>query len=149
MFPFQHFWIGIVFSALFVLAFPSAGAPEFFIILFSTVLIDVDHYLYYVYEKKSWNLFKAYRWFVIKHSYWLKLSKEEKNKHKGSFYFLHGVEVLAILLIMGFTLHPFFNYVLIGFAFHVFLDILYTRKYQTRIDKLSVIHDYFKFKKWG
>lgn len=147
MFPSQHFLIGIVFVTLLYLAFPSIGIDGAIIVLASSVLIDVDHYLYYVYEKGSWNLAKAYRWFRINHSYWLKLSREERNKHKGIVFFLHGIETQIIWLLLGLFVNKYFLFVFYGFIFHLFLDLVYARRYQDRIDKLSVIHDWIKFRK--
>lgn len=147
MFPSQHFLIGAVFAILLYLAFPSIGVYGVLIILASTVLIDIDHYLYYVYEKGSLNLFKAYRWFRVKHSYWLTLSREERNKHKGIIYFLHGIETQVIWLLLGIFVNKIFLYILIGFLFHLFLDLVDARRFHDRIDKLSVIYDWLKFKK--
>lgn len=148
MFPRQHLILGFVFSLFLLIIFPSIGLFSALIIVLSSVLIDVDHYLYYVFVKKNWSLPKAYRWFREKHSYWVKLSREERNKHKGCFVFLHGTEILGILFFLGFFVNSLFYYILIGFAFHLFLDIIYMRRYQDRLDRVSVIHDFIKFRKY-
>ncbi|MBT3404890.1 hypothetical protein HN832_01835 [archaeon] len=147
MFPKQHFLIGLVFSALFVTAFPQIGILGFLLILASSVLIDVDHYLYYVHEEKNWSLKNAFKWFVIKHKEYLQLPKTERSKHRKLFFFLHGIEPLILLFILGYFFHTWFYYILIGFAFHLFLDIVQIKKYQDSLYKLSVIYDWFRFKR--
>lgn len=148
MYPKQHIIFGFIFTALIYLAFPQFGILGAITIFLSSVLIDVDHYLYYVFEKREISLIKAYNWFHINTSYWLKLSREERNKHKGVFMFLHGSEILLLVFLSGYFLNDFFYFVLIGFSFHLFLDIIVIMKNQDRLDKLSVIHDYLKFRKY-
>ena len=147
MFPSQHLLIGTVFVVLLYLAFPSIGIDGAIIILASTVLIDIDHYIYYIYEKGNWNPLKAYHWFRIKHASWLRLSREERNKHRGIIFFLHGIETQIIWLLLGIFVHRYFLFVFIGFMFHLFLDLVYAKRFHDRLDKVSVIYDYFKFKK--
>ena len=147
MYPSKHILFGFLFSVSLYLIAPSIGIDGMTIIFLSSFLIDVDHYLYYVFMKKNLNLFKAMRWFKIKHSSWLKLSREERNKHKGHFYLFHGIESLLFFFILGYFINPLFYYFIIGFTFHLFLDLMVLKRYQDRLDKLSVIHDFLKFRK--
>ncbi len=148
MFPKYHILFGAIFSFFLFWIFQEITLLGAIIIFLSSVLIDVDHYLYYVFAKKNWNLFKAHRWFCERHSYMMKLSREERNKHQGVFMFLHGIEILILLAILGYFFSEIFYYILIGFVFHLFLDYIYERICHDRWEKVSVIHDYFKFKKY-
>ena len=147
MLPSRHIFFGSIIAFLSYFTFSQTGMTEALIFLASTFLIDVDHYIYYVLVKKNWSLPKAYRWYRIKRSYWLNLSRPEKNKHRGVILLFHGIEVLAIVFILGIFVHHWFFYIFLGFLFHLFLDILEMQQHQDRIDKISVIHDYIKFRK--
>jgi hypothetical protein len=74
------------------------------------------------------------------------LSRKKRNNYYGCFLFLHGVEILIILSFLG-MLWNFFYFVLIGFSFHLFLDVLYARTFYDRWDKVSLIVDFLKFQK--
>jgi len=147
MYPKHHFFLGIILALILFFIFPQIGWIGFFIILTATVLIDVDHYTYYVYKKKDWNLKKAYYWSFKNGKKYLSLPREQKDKYYTGFCFLHGIEILIILFFLGKFFSVYFYYILIGFSFHLFLDIIDQIIINKRIDKLSVIHDFFKFKK--
>ncbi len=146
MYPKQHIIFGLIFSILIFFVFPSIELTGFLIIFLSSVLIDVDHYLYYVYEKKDWNLRRAYKWFCSRSLRYRKLSIKERKNEKNCFYSLHGIEILALLYIFGKFFHIYFFYILIGFAFHLFLDISYERFFNYKLEKISVIWDYLRFR---
>ena len=146
MLPTQHLFLGIIFSLILLFIFPQIGLIGFLIIMFSTVLIDVDHYLYYVYRKKDLSLKNAYNWFAFRKKKLSLLSRKQRNEFYTGFCFLHGIEVLGLLFILG-KLSFYFYYVLIGFIFHLFLDIVHQKTLHDRFDKYSIIYDYFKYKK--
>jgi hypothetical protein len=146
MLPKQHFLFGAIFAGVLLLLFPRIGLIGFFLILASSVLIDVDHYLYYVYKKRDLSLKNAHNWFIRRLKKFLLLSREKRNKFYTGIFFLHGVEVLIILFFLSFIL-KYFLYILIGFAFHIILDLVFQTIYIDRIHKVSVIYDYFKFRK--
>jgi len=97
------------------------------IILMSSVLVDVDHYLYYFFKSKSFNLKKSFNYFY----------KGEFGEKKLLFVF-HTVEFWVILLIAGLYLHVLF-YFLIGVMFHMFLDL-----FNIKPKKLSLVHHLIK-----
>jgi hypothetical protein len=146
MLPKQHFLFGAIFAGALLLLFPRIGLIGFFLILASSVLIDVDHYLYYVYKKRDLSLIKSYNWYIQRSKKFLLFSWEKRNKFYPGFLFLHGIEILIILFFLSFILKYFF-YILIGFAFHLLLDLVFQTIYWDRIHKVSVIYDYFKFRK--
>ena len=55
--------------------------------------------------------------------------------------------IVIILFIAGIFISKYFLLVFIGFTFHLFLDILEEIHNNLRIDKISIIYDWFKFKK--
>ncbi len=146
MYPKQHFFFGVVFSLVLLILFPKITWMGALIVLASTVLIDVDHYFYYVYKKRNLNLKRAFEWYDQAKDKFFSLSREQRNKIPSRFYFLHGTEML-IFLFIGIYLFPFFLFIFVGVAFHLLLDAVDQTVYHDRVDKISLIYDFFKFKK--
>lgn len=147
MYPLQHLFFGTLLGIFLLILFPQIWLINFVIVILSSVLIDVDHYLWYVYKKKDWSLTNAYNWFIkiIKKSF--SFPRKQRNEFYVGFCFLHGIEFLFVLSILGIFISRFFLFVFIGIAFHLLLDITDGTIYIDRIDKFSVICDFFKFKK--
>ena len=145
--PIKHFLLGIILALILFFIFPQITWIEFFLIFASTVLIDVDHYTYYVYKKKDWNLKKAFSWYLKNGKKYLSMSREQKDTYYTGFCFLHGIEILAILFLLGKFFSIYFYYILIGFIFHMFLDTIDQIILKKRIDKLSIIYDFLNFRK--
>lgn len=142
----HHIILGGLFSLILFLVFPAIGLIEFSLIFLSSFLIDVDHYTYYVYKKKDLSLKKAYKWFMKMEKKLLSLPRNQRNKISSNLVFLHGIEMLILLFLLGFVSKYFF-FIFIGFSFHLLLDMVKETSYHDRIDKFSLIYDYFKFKK--
>ena len=124
MLPKAHTILGFIFSILALLIFPKIGLLGFIIIWAASVLIDVDHYLYYVFVKKDLSLKRAYKWFKSMMDEMLKTPYKERIKIKDNMiFFLHGIESLVIFGLLSFT-HKIFLYIWIGFLFHHFLDFI-------------------------
>jgi hypothetical protein len=130
MLPKTHIFFGLIFSSILFLIFPQIGILGFLIIWLSSFLIDVDHYLFYVYLKKDLSLKNAHKWFMKKHITFHSLSKEEKKQKLKNVYLpciFHGIEAIVILVLLYFFF-PIYNhiflYILIGFLFHQFLDFI-------------------------
>ncbi len=134
MLPKYHLLFGFLFSLILYLLFPFIGLPGFLIIFASSVLIDVDHYIYYVFTKKDLSLKKAYYFFL------------KKPLINPAMYFLHGVEVLLILFLLGIFVNKVFLFIFIGFSFHLFLDVLEQIYYGFRVAKVSLIWDLLRLK---
>ncbi|MFH1917577.1 MAG: metal-dependent hydrolase [Nanoarchaeota archaeon] len=148
MLPKSHIILGAILSLVLIYFF-NFSLIAGIIILLSSVLIDVDHYLYYVYKKKDWSLKRAYNFFIVGKNKIASLSRKQRNEFYHGFSFLHGIETLVILFILGKFLSEYFYYILIGFSFHLFLDIIHQKTIHDRFDKYSIIYDYFKYKKLG
>ncbi len=146
MHPRQHFFFGIFFSLFLFFIFPKIELIEALIVLASTVLIDVDHYIHYVFTKKNLSLRKAINWHHKKIREFTSLTRENRNKSYIAFCLFHGIEI-SILLFFGIFLSHIFLFIFAGAAFHLLLDIICQPAYQDRIDKVSLVFDFFKFKK--
>jgi len=112
MLPKMHFLLGLIFS---LLLFPLIGWNSI-IVLATTVLIDIDHYLLYVFRKKDFSLRKSFYYFF----------NNEFGENRILCIF-HTAEFWTILLIASFFYSTFF-YVLLGVTFHFFLDLFNTGK---------------------
>ena len=148
MLPKSHIIIGFVLTLIIFLIFPSLTIFGAIIIFLSSFLIDFDHYLYFVINKKSFNLKKAYVWFVQKSAAFKKLNKEEQEKYKRGIIIFHGVECWVLLILLIIFFNKFFLFVLIGIAIHMVLDFidLYQNK-QPLYVKTSQIYTHIKNKK--
>ena len=145
MLPKYHIILGIIFSFILVYFF-NLSLIAGIIIFLSSVLIDIDHYLYYVYKKKDLSLRRAYNWFINKRKRILLLPKKQRAKIYADFSFLHGIEVLILLFILAKFISSYFYYVLIGVGFHLFLDIIYGIFIMNRIERISLIYEYLNYK---
>ena len=136
MFPKTHIIFGFIFSLILFLLFPSINWVGFFMIFASSVLIDVDHYLFYAVTKKDWSLIRAYKWFVKGTKRFEKLSIEEKKKSKSIVCIFHGIESLIILFVLSYFSN-FFFFILIGFLFHELLDLIHILYWNYDINHLG------------
>lgn len=125
MLPKTHIILGFIFSIIIFLVFPEIEILGFLIIWASSVLIDVDHYLFYVWLKKDWSLRNAYKWFIEKSKKAQKLPKSERKKILHIPCLLHGIEAILILVILSLLVSRIFLYILIGFLIHEFLDFIH------------------------
>jgi len=130
MLPKYHALFGIIFAGIIFLTFPKIGLLGLFIIWASSVLVDVDHYLFYVMTEKDLNLKNAYKSFNNETTEFFKLSLEDRKKIKeDALYIFHGVETLVILLVLFFFLPLLFStislLIFLGVLFHNILDLVY------------------------
>lgn len=126
MLPKSHIMINLVICLILLFFIKPIGV---LIIFLSSVLIDVDHYLYYVFEKKSLSLKKAYKWFLIERQRILKSSLEERKKHRYFILIFHGLEPLAIILLLS-KYFSFLLFIFIGFSIHLIEDLILEGKYK-------------------
>jgi len=145
MLPKWHILFGLIFSFLVWLIFPITFFQATIIFL-ASVLIDIDHYFLYVFEKKDLSLRRAYNSSINFGKKWRKLKREDKEKYKKKQFIFHGIEFLTLIFLLSFLNNLFF-YILIGLIFHLFLDILSEIYYQDPLYiKLSQIAVYIKNK---
>ncbi len=141
MLPKWHLLFGFVFAYILIYFFQFsllAGT----IVFLSSILIDIDHYLRYVYLEKDLSPIKFWNWSMQRKKRWEKLSKKEKSKYKYPQFFLHGIEFWVIIFLLSFN-HQIFLWMLIGIIFHMFFDIsdLIYKKIPSHV-KLSQVYNY-------
>lgn len=147
MLPQSHFLFGFIFGGILYIFFSQIGILNFFIFLIATIFIDIDHYIYYICKEKKYGFVNAIKWFLKKRKILGKMSTKKYNSFYSSFYFLHGIELLISFLILGYFISDIFYFVALGIGFHLTLDYIDQIRRGIRVDKLSVFHDYFKYKK--
>jgi hypothetical protein len=147
MLPKYHLILGIFFVTilhfLFHINFFYLG-----IILLSSVLIDIDHFFYFFLLKKDWNPFHAYKWYMERWKKSKRLSKEQLKKTYIGFYMFHGIEILAVLYLLG-IYFPIFFFIFIGFAFHFLVDTPDEIIRKGTVEKISLIYNYYRFRKFN
>ncbi|MBA3064048.1 hypothetical protein FP803_01280 [Candidatus Woesearchaeota archaeon] len=99
-----HFLFGFIVS---LLLYPVYGI-NVLIIFFTNILLDVDHYILYIFKFKSFDMVKAHNYFF--------------NEEKPFLLFFHTVEFLLVLLLLSFYSKLAF-FALIGVVIHFLLDI--------------------------
>jgi len=138
-----HFLFGIIFLVLLYFLFSSIISFWGLLIIFlSSFLIDIDHYFYYIYKKGDFSLVRAYKWYIKNAHKFYFLSKEKRKQIYLGFYIFHGIEPLIILFFLGLYVSQFFNFVLIGFLFHLSTDLISEIILKQRIDKVFLIQNY-------
>ncbi|MDP2628707.1 MAG: hypothetical protein Q8P15_02290 [Nanoarchaeota archaeon] len=78
---------------------------------------------------------------------YLSLPREKRGKYYGGICIFHGIEILFAVFLIGIFLSKYFLFLFVGMSFHLLLDILDGTTFSDRIDKVSLTHDFFKFKK--
>src|SRR3990167_3639223 len=107
MLPLVH----VISSTIFcLLLYPFIGLNAI-IVWIASIFIDVDHYLWDIFTRKAWNLFKEYK----------KHKNNELAHYKYKFHIFHLVELIIVLGILSFYNKIIF-YIFIGMLFHYILD---------------------------
>lgn len=154
MLPKWHILFGAIVSIILYYIF-NLNFVQFLIIFFSSVLIDFDHYLFYIFVKKDFNLRRAHKWFIEKTKKFLSLSKNERRFFKNPILIFHGIEFWIILGILSifyhfiiFIIYHFIIFIIIGIAIHMFIDfieIIYLK--EPLYPKFSQIYTFYRNKK--
>lgn len=145
--PKIHLIIGIIFVILLKLFFPNLTWISLSIILFSSVLIDGDHYFYYILRTKNFNLIKCYTWYKKHLEETLALPMSERKKRYTGFYIFHGIEPLIVLFLLGIFISQFFIFVFIGFFLHFIVDVPHEYYIKRTLHKISLIYSYTQFER--
>jgi hypothetical protein len=147
MYPKYHVFFGLILAVILYFVFPDIKIIGATLIFFSSFLIDFDHYIAYVYNKKDFSIKKSLEWNYSLSNKFKSLNRENRNNYYSFICFLHGFEILFIILLLTIFASPTFLFILTGFTFHLTLDTFHQTFYWDRMDKLSIIYDHFKFKK--
>ena len=109
----------VIFTAILcVLIYSQAGLLNTLVVFAFGVLIDADHYLYYIFKFKKFNPFKAHTYF------------ENIKDATHLLLIFHCVEWCLVLLVLALYFEVAF-YALLGFTGHIALDYVQT-KFMTR-----------------
>ena len=111
-------WVHFVFS----LALAAVLYPIFnwraLLILLGGVFVDIDHYFWYAYRYKRFNIFECYKYYITIHE------NRGFEKHSGSLLIFHTVEFLLAVVALSF----YSEYALafaIGFILHCAMDLTF------------------------
>lgn len=146
MLPKWHILFGFLFAILVANIFKIEPFNSLLLFL-SSFLIDFDHYLYYVYKKRSFNLKKAYFFLKKRDRASFQLPLKKRKKTFLGYFIFHGLELILLLVLLGFLIHSCFFYISLGAFFHLTTDIFYKKKTRGRWDNISLIYDFIKFRK--
>lgn len=130
MYPKIHIISGLIISYFIYLIFPEIGMINFLIIFISAFMIDLDHYLYYVFSKKDVNPFHTYSWFMENSQKSKFIPKDKRKEVYSGVYIFHGIEALILLVFLSFYNNIFF-FIAIGFIIHQIFDLIeiYNKEY--------------------
>jgi len=110
------------------------------LILVGGVLIDVDHYFWYVYKYRKFNFFDSYQ-FYIKN-----IEINDFTNVAGILLVFHTLEFLLIVVLLSFYYEPVFIFT-IGLISHYLLDFIFLSFIAKRfIANHSIIHWVYKNK---
>lgn len=112
--PLIHFFFSLILAALLYPIFNW----KVLLILAGSVLIDIDHYFWWICKYKKFNLIKAYTFFMRN------MEANDFTNVDGILIIFHTIEFLLIMIVLSF----YFEYALaftIGLIFHYFLDLIF------------------------
>jgi hypothetical protein len=144
--PFWHFLFGAILSLFLLFLFPEIGIINISILFFSSILIDADHYFFYIYEKRGFNLRKAYSYFLNNKKKMKELEGHFPSFSRSSFFIFHGLEVILLVFLLSFLFKPFY-FVFMGLSFHLILDLFEQAVYSKSFQKISVVNDFLNYKR--
>jgi len=104
--PHYHLLFGILFAIAVNNIFGYIAALLF---LFSTVFIDVDHYIYSVVKTKNFSLKGAYKYHL------------NRGTYEGIIF--HTIEFFILMIILSYFI-PYAFFIFIGMLFHLSLDFI-------------------------
>jgi len=116
--PWVHLLLSLILA---VILYPIFNFGVIFIFI-GGVLIDVDHYLWYVYKYKKFNLFDSYKFYNIKNT----------KEHLGILLIFHTIEFLAAMIFLSFYFKSILIFT-IGLLPHYLLDLIYFYKVYKRL----------------
>lgn len=108
-------WVHVVISSILAFVFYQFFEWKVALIFVGGVLIDVDHYWWYIYKYKKWNLFECYTFYSDS------IKKRNFDVNIGILLILHTVEFLIAVIILAFYTELALAF-LIGLLSHYILD---------------------------
>lgn len=128
MLPHFHLIFSLILSAVLLILNFTVWQIAFF--LFTAIFIDFDHYLYFLYKKKSWNLKEAYNYFC----------NLDKISQRKIILVFHNVEFLIIFFLLIFVSFKIFFPIFFGILTHYILDFIILTKEKEYKRAFSLIY---------
>jgi len=147
MLPQAHLIIGIIVSGGLYFIFPEITLLKAGILLASSFLIDFDHYLFYVHKYKDHSLRRAYDFFRREKKKYKLSQKEHRKYFLINFYIFHGLEWALLFFVLGWFIWNPLIFISLGMLLHLITDLIETLRYPDGFEKISVIHDFLKYKR--
>ena len=122
MHPKHHILLGAITTFL-IFLISGINSLEASIIFLASFLIDIDHYLIYIISSKNISLKKARNYFFNWRKKWLEMPIKKREDYKRPILFLHGIEFVLLLIILG-IFNNLFLFILIGITMHLFFDYM-------------------------
>jgi len=147
MLPHRHIVYGFLAALALYLIFPAIGLLEFSLIFLASFLVDVDHYMSYVWKTGNPSLPKAYRYLVKKRQDFINLSFKQRKQYlkayKRNIFIFHGMEFILFLIILS-LFYPLIFWVIIGVTIHLLIDFHELMGLKINLlSKMSQIYVYF------
>ncbi|NQV08740.1 hypothetical protein HQ529_02705 [Candidatus Woesearchaeota archaeon] len=114
--------------------FPAFGWKAVFVLI-GGFFIDTDHYLFYLFKEKSFNLRNAYFYFKDKQNC--------ENVLRNYVLPFHTMEALVVSAVLSLYFEIFLM-VTVGMILHIILDWIYELRNQKNIKVPSIIFWYYK-----
>lgn len=123
MFPRHHILSGIILTIALWFFFPKTPYLFLVLFLFSSFLMDFDHYVVAAMKNNHLSLFKAFHYHKVQGEIMAQNHRKGIFK-KGDFHILHTIEFHTFIFVLGFAWKGFF-YIFAGMLLHTILDIIY------------------------
>jgi len=140
MHPKDHLIISVLFAIFLFLIIPSVGVMGVAIIILFGFFVDVDHYFFYAFKKRDFNLKKAYDWFIAQDKKIVSLPFKQREKLYVCICFFHGFEFIIIFFLLGLFLNEYFLFASIGLLVHFILDLCGHFPSKLRFYRISIIY---------
>ena len=111
-------WVHTLFSLILAVILYPVFNWKVLLILAGGVLIDIDHYFWYIWRYKKFGLLSCYRFLSV---------ETKKNKWKdvsGALFVFHTIEFLLFMVLLSFY-NEFVLIFTIGLLPHYIMDILF------------------------
>lgn len=114
----MEIWKHSLFSIFLAIVFYPLFKMKTLVILISGILIDIDHYILYIWKTKNFNIVKCHKYFTTE-------ALENDHKHiMGKVLVFHNVEFILLVALLCFYSQLAFIF-LIGLLGHYLLDFIW------------------------
>lgn len=140
--PKYHISVGAIISVILFFIF-QLTILQASIIFLASFIIDIDHYLLYVFKTKDFSIKNSINYFYERRKNWLKLNLNERKIRKRAVFVFHGIEFWILLAFLNYYF-SFILFILIGIAIHMildYIDIIYNK--DSLYTKFSQLYVYF------